>query len=39
MVNGQIDLDSLNKNVLYNLNGQLLVWNGEKLVPPEDIKR
>lgn len=39
MVNGQIDLDSLNENVLYNLNGQLLVWNGEKLVPPEDIKR
>ena len=39
MVNGQIDLDSLNENVLYNLNGQLLVWNGEKLVRPEDIKR
>jgi hypothetical protein len=39
MVNGQIDLNSLNENVLYNFNGQFLVWNGEKLVPPEDIKR
>ena len=39
MVNGQIDLNSLNENVLYDLNGQLLVWNGEKLVPPKDIKR
>ena len=39
MVNGQIDLDSLNENVIYNFNGQLLVWNGEKLVPPKDIKR
>lgn len=39
MVNGQIDLNSLTKNVLYNLNGQLLVWNGEELVPPKDIKR
>jgi len=37
MVNGQIDLDSLKENVLYNLNGQLLKWNGEKLVPPEDL--
>jgi len=35
MVNGQIDLNSLNENVIYNLNGQLLKWNGEKLVPPE----
>jgi len=39
MINGVPDLDSLNKNVLYNLNGQLLVWNGKELVPPEDIKR
>ena len=39
MVNGQIDLNSLTKNVLYNLNGQLLVWNGKELVPPKDIKR
>ena len=37
MVNGQIDLNSLNENVIYNLNGQLLKWNGEKLVPPEDL--
>jgi hypothetical protein len=35
MVNGQIDLNSLNENVIYNFNGQLLKWNGEKLVPPE----
>ena len=39
MINGQPDLNSLNKNVLYNLNGQLLVWNGKELVPPKDIKR
>ena len=39
MINGQPDLNSLNKNVLYNLNGQLLVWNGEELVPPKDIKK
>jgi len=39
MINGVPDLNSLNKNVLYNLNGQLLVWNGKELVPPKDIKR
>ena len=39
MVNGVPDLNSLNRNVLYNFNGQLLVWNGKELVPPEDIKR
>ena len=39
MKNGQIDLNALTKNVLYNLNGQLLTWNGEELVPPKDIKR
>jgi len=39
MINGQPDLNSLNKNVLYNLNGQLLIWNGEELVPPKDIKK
>lgn len=33
MKNGEIDLNSLNENVLYNFNNQLLVWNGEKLVP------
>ena len=38
MINGLPDLNSLNKNVMYNFNGQLLVWNGKELAPPPDIK-